>query len=104
VPARTSSFAYQGTQNPDARQIGRDPGAVAKHPPVQRAHRGQANSGVTAQLINTPGRLETSGWKTYEECKLTGIFKLQEELARFDCGRAESEIWLETGSPRGRGR
>jgi TolB-like protein len=95
VPARTSSFAYKG-RNPDARQIGRDLGVANI---LQGSVRTEGKRiRVTAQLINAQDGLNV--WvKTYEE-DLTGIFKLQEELARSIAAVLKVNL-AETGSPAG---
>jgi TolB-like protein len=95
VPARTSSFAYKG-RNTDIRQIGKDLGVANILEGSVRAEGKRIR--VTAQLINALDGLHV--WsQTYEE-ELTGLFKLQDDLAHSIASALKVNL-ATSGSPAG---
>lgn len=76
VPARTSSFAYEG-RNTDIRQIAKDLGvATILEGSVRTAGE---RIRITAQLVNAQDGLHI--WSESYDRKFTDLFKLQDELA-----------------------
>ncbi len=77
IPARTSSFAYKGS-NTDIRQIARDLGVGTILEGSVRAAGKRIR--ITAQLINAGDGLHM--WSDSYDEEFTDVFKLQDKLAR----------------------